>query len=274
MTIERCTTGIRRLLLALALTMTAPAFAFDHSHAAWDALLKEHVAWLPGGHASQVSYSGFQQDRVALKAYLGSLSAVGKKEFDGWSRNQKLAFLINAYNAFTVELILTRYPDLESIRDLGSLIRSPWKTKFFTLLGEPRHLDEIEHGMIRAKGVYDDPRIHMAVNCAAIGCPALRPEAYVSERLDSQLDDQVLRFMSDRTRNRYDPQRKALQVSKIFDWYEGDFEQGHRGIDSPESFFAGYAVQLADRPEDQQAIREKSVKIRYLEYDWALNDRR
>ena len=82
------------------------------------------------------SYTGFQQDRGALKAYLDALSAVSRQEFDGWSKPQRLAFLINAYNAFTVELILTRYPDLKSIRDLGSLIRSPWKKQFFTLLGE------------------------------------------------------------------------------------------------------------------------------------------
>jgi hypothetical protein len=266
--------GIQRLLLALALALAAPAVAFEHSHAAWDTLLKKHVVWLPGGHASQVSYAGFLQDRAALKAYLDSLSAVGNEEFDAWSRDQRLAFLINAYNAYTVELILTRYPDLESIQDLGSLIRSPWKKKFFTLLGEPRHLDEIEHGLIRAKGVYDDPRIHMAVNCASIGCPALRPEAFVAQRLDAQLDDQVRRFMSDRTRNRYNAERKLLEVSKIFDWYAGDFEKGYRGIDSPQTFFASYAGQLADRAQDQQAIRAKAIKIRYLEYDWALNDRR
>jgi hypothetical protein len=209
-----------------------------------------------------------------LKTYLDGLSAVSRQEFDGWGKAQRLAFLINSYNGYTVELILTRYPDLKSIRDLGSFVRSPWKKQFFTLLGEPRSLDDVEHGIIRAKGAYDDPRIHMAVNCASIGCPALRPEAYVGERLDAQLDDQVLRFLSDRTRNRYSPERNALEVSKIFDWYEGDFEQGHRGIDSPAAFFAAHAAQLADRPEDQRAIRAKTVKIRYLEYDWALNDRR
>lgn len=267
-------TAIPGLAMVLGLVFAAPAIAFDQSHAAWDTLLKKHVTWGPGGHATTVSYTGFKQDRSALTGYLDGLSAVTRQELDGWSKPQRLAFLINAYNAFTVELILTRWPDLKSIRDLGSLIRSPWKKQFFTLLGEPRSLDDVEHGMIRAKGAYDDPRIHMAVNCASIGCPALRPEAYVGERLDAQLDDQVLRFLSDRTRNRYSPERNALEVSKIFDWYGSDFEQGYRGIDSPAAFFATYAAQLADRPADQQAIRAKTVKIRYLEYDWALNSRR
>ena len=92
---------MKRFVLALSLLVSMPALAFDHGHAAWDALLKEHVAWLPGGHASQVSYAGFQQDRAALKAYLDSLSAVSRKEFDGWGRNQRLAFLINACLLYT-----------------------------------------------------------------------------------------------------------------------------------------------------------------------------
>jgi hypothetical protein len=263
-----------RLLAAAALCLALPAAAFDATHADWDALLRKHVAWQPGGHASTVGYAGFKRDRAALTAYLDRLSAVGSAQFRAWSKAQQLAFLINAYNAYTVELILTRYPDLESIRDLGSLLSSPWKKKFVPLLGERHSLDDIEHGMIRAPGAYDDPRIHMAVNCASIGCPALRPEAYVGERLDAQLDDQVARFLSDRSRNRYDAGSGRLRVSRIFDWYGDDFRRGHRGIDSLEGFFARYAALLADQPEPQQAIRERKVRIAFLDYDWTLNDRR
>jgi hypothetical protein len=265
---------LRPILLALILCTALPAGAFDHDHSAWSALLERHVAWQAGGHESKVAYAGFKQERSALNAYLAALSAVGEAQFKGWSKPQQLAFLINAYNAYTVDLILTRYPDLESIRDLGSLLNSPWKKRFIALLGQPRSLDDIEHGMIRARGVYDDPRIHMAVNCASIGCPALRPEAYVAQRLDAQLDDQVTRFMSDRTRNRFDATSGRLQVSRIFDWYGEDFRRGHRGIDSVEAFLARYATLLADRPADQQAVRERKAKISFLEYDWALNDRR
>jgi hypothetical protein len=263
-----------RFLLATALCLGSPAHALDDSHAAWDALLKKHVAWQAGGHESTVSYAGFKQDRNALNGYLAALSGVREPQFKAWSKPQQLAFLINAYNAYTVDLILTRYPDLRSIRDLGSLLSSPWKKRFIVLLGQPRSLDDIEHGIIRARGAYDDPRIHMAVNCASIGCPALRPEAYVAPRLDAQLDDQVARFMGDRTRNRFDPQTRRLQVSRIFDWYGDDFRQGHRGFDSLEGFLARHASALADRPEDQQAVRERKAKISFLEYDWTLNDRR
>jgi hypothetical protein len=161
-----------------------------------------------------------------------------------------------------------------SDRLLGPFIDPPWKKRFFTLLGKARHLDNIEHDMIPAQGAYNDPRIHMSVNCASIGCPALRPEAFVGSRLDAQLDDQVLRFMSDRTRNRYNPDRKAVEASKIFDWCGKDFSRGYRGIASLEGFFAAHAPEFADQPEDQRLIREGKAEIRFLDYDWALNDRK
>ncbi len=140
------------------------AEAFDHTHSTWDALLKRHVVVVGEGNASRVSYTGMLADRATLNDYLAQLSAVTRDAYQGWNRERQLAFLINAYNAFTVELILTRYPDVESIKDLGSLFRSPWKRQFFTLLGERRHLDNLEQDMIRAPGVFDEPRIHFALS--------------------------------------------------------------------------------------------------------------
>jgi hypothetical protein len=248
--------------------------AFDHAHSAWNQLVGRHVVVLEGGKASKVRYAAFAKDRAALKAYLDSLSAVNKSEFDGWSKAERLAFLINAYNAFTIELILRSYPDVGSIRDLGNIFRSPWRIRFFTLLGSEQNLDAIEHELIRQPGVFDEPRIHFAVNCASIGCPMLREEAYVAARLDLQLEDQTTRFLSDRSRNRYDPRQGALEVSKIFDWYRKDFESGLRGIESREAFFAGHADLLADLPSDRQAVTAGTVPIRFLDYDWSLNDAR
>jgi hypothetical protein len=265
---------MRRLLqatLALAALVASTAHAFDHRHQAWTTLLKRHVVWLPGGHESRVSYSGILREKATLKSYLESVSAVSESEFGAWPKARRLAFLINAYNAYTVDLVTSRYPDLKSIRDLGSVLSSPWKKRFFTLLGQSRSLDDIEHGMIRAKGAYDDPRIHMAVNCAAIGCPALRDEAYVDEQLDQQLEDQVQRFVSDRQRNRYSAQAGALEVSKIFDWYGEDFGRGYRGWSSVKSFFAQYASLLSDDPSAQGRVREMRVPVKFLDYDWALN---
>lgn len=245
---------------------------FDHSHAAWTALLRKHVRLVRGGQATQVAYAGFAADRGALKAYLDSLSAVTPAAFAGWSKPERQAFLINAYNAFTVELILTKYPDLKSIKDLGSLFSSPWKPKWIPLLGGKVSLDDIEHAMLRKRGDYDDPRVHFAVNCASIGCPALREEAFVAARLDAQMDEQTLRFMSDRTRNRFNWQRGRLELSKIFDWYGEDFRLGHRGIDSLPAFAARYADQLADAPADRERILSGRVDIAFADYDWALND--
>lgn len=245
--------------------------AFDHGYAGWTALLRRHVVLLRGGQESQVRYDGFAADRAALKGVLDGLSSVGAAAFEGFGRTQQMAFLVNAYNAFTVELILTRWPRLESIKDLGTLFQSPWKPKWVPLLGAKVSLDDIEHEMLRRRGRYDDPRVHFAVNCASIGCPALREEAFVAERLDAQLDEQASRFMSDRTRNRHNPARGRLEVSKIFDWFGEDFRLGHRGIASLPAFLARHADALADAPADRERIRAQQVPVVFLDYDWKLN---
>jgi hypothetical protein len=266
----------RSLLLGLAAWPLLPAQAaatpFDPSHAAWDALLARRVGWTADGHTSRVDYRGFATEREALREYLAQLSALDAAVYAGWTRSERLAFLINAYNAYTIELVLDAYPKLASIRDLGSWLRSPWERPFFQLLGRHCSLDTVEHGMIRAPGAFDDPRIHFAVVCASIGCPALRPEALTGAKLDGQLDDSMGRFLADRSRNRYDPAARALQVSRLFDWYRGDFEKGFRGLARIEDVFARHADALADAPADRQAIRERRVPVRFLNYDWRLND--
>jgi hypothetical protein len=244
----------RLIVLALALA-ALPARAFDHS--AWDALLKRHVVVQPGAHASKVDYAGFARERAALQAYLASLPEVERSAFDAWPRDERKAFLINAYNAFTVEKILARYPDIRSIWDFGKIFGNPFKDKFFRLLGAPMSLDGIEHGMLRRRGAYDDPRIHYAVNCASIGCPMLREEAYVASRLEAQLDEQAVRFLSDRSRNRYREGR--LEVSKIFDWFEEDFEP---------------LTKYLERYADVLGYPGGDVPIDFLDYDWSLNDLR
>jgi len=265
--------------IALLFATAAAAQGFDHEHKAWSALLKKHVVLVDGGKASQVRYAGFRQERAALKSYLDSLSKVTQPEFEGWSKAQRLAFLINAYNAFAVEKILTRYPDIASIWDFGKIFGNPFKDPFFSLLGREFTLDGIEHGTLRKPGAFDEPRVHFAVNCASIGCPMLREEAYVAARLDAQLEEQARRFLSDRSRNRYDANRARLEVSKIFDWFGDDWTRGYRGFEgkgepirSREDYFAGYAALLADRPEHRKAIEERKAPIQFLDYDWTLND--
>ena len=278
--------GLRRSCrIAFVISVATLAFGnpalptFDHSHAAWSALLKQHVVLSSDGKSSQARYAALVQDRTALKVYLASVSAVTDAEFKGWDRLSQMAFLINAYNAFTVEKILTRYPDLKSIRDFGGVIGDPWKDRFFKLFGRDSTLNQIEHEWLRKPGAYDEPRVHFAVNCASIGCPMLRDEAYVADRLDAQLEDQTRRFLSDRTRNRYNAGKNALEISKIFDWYKTDWTSGYRGIaanaqavTSREQFFARYAPLLADDRMHQQLIADGKAAIAYLDYDWRLND--
>jgi hypothetical protein len=265
-------------LLALW-AVTASAQAFDHSHKAWTTLLKKHVVLISEGRASQLDYAGMAKDRAALKAYLQTLSAVPETAFKGWSKAQRMAFLINAYNAFTVEKILTRYPDIGSIWDFGKIFGNPFKDDFFSLFGRPFTLDAIEHGMLRKPGAYDEPRVHYAVNCASVGCPMLREEAYVAQRLGAQLEEQAQRFLSDRSRNRYDAAEGRLEVSKIFDWFKADWQSGYRGFDgktppigSRTAYFAGYAALLAEGPADRARIKEGKTPITFLAYDWTLND--
>jgi hypothetical protein len=263
---------MKRIALVILLALqcaVAQAAAFDQS--AWDSLLKKHVTSLRNGQATQVDYAGFAADRSQLKQYLAAVSAVAPAEFDRWDRPAQLAFLINAYNANTVELILTAYPDVASIKELGSLLRSPWKRRFIPLLGETRSLDDIEHGLIREAGHYAEPRIHFAVNCASIGCPALRPEAYVGEKLDAQLEDAARSFLSDRTRNRVEG--NALKVSSIFKWYRGDFEKGWRGSNNLAGFFGLYRqpMELDDKSVD--LLKAGKMNIDFLDYDWRLNSK-
>ncbi len=240
------------------------------SHAPWSVLLAKHVEWNAAGSASRIDYDGFERDRALLQDYLASLSALSASAYGDWSQPERIAFLLNAYNAFTVEFILRADSRPASIKDLGRWLRSPWKERFFDLLGARRSLDEVEHELLRRDEGYPDPRIHFAVNCASIGCPALRPEAFVAARLEQQLEDQTRRFLADRSRNRLEADGRTLRVSPIFDWYEGDFKRGWRGTDSVMEFLALYGDSL-----ELPAATPTSGpwRVRYSNYDWRLNDR-
>jgi hypothetical protein len=243
-----------RLILSLLLWASSAAAAFDHAHPSWDALLKKHVVLLDGGKASQLRYADMARERTALKTYLQTVSDVSEREFEAWSRVEQIAFLINAYNAFTVEKVLTRYPAIGSIWDFGKLFGNPFRDRFFLLFGQPRSLDDLEHGILRK--TYREPRIHFAVNCASVGCPMLREEAYRGVDLEKQLEEQARRFLSDRSRNRTRDGR--LEVSKIFDWFKEDFEPR-------DQYFLKYAGILGLPPG-------ASPPLAFLDYDWSLND--
>ena len=265
-------TAVPLILIIIIGIHDAETPGFDHGHTRWNNLLVRHVQWISGGYASRVDYGAFKKERSKLSDYLNKLSNVSDLAFQAWTRNQRLAFLINAYNAFTVDLILTKYPDLKSIKELATFFSNPWKKRFFSLLGKPRSLDEIEHEMIRVPGRYDEPRIHFVLVCAAIGCPGLRNEAITADKLDEQLEDSVRRFLSDKSRNRYNVSEGKLEVSKIFKWYKEDFEPSGDKEKSLKSFLAKYADLLALSEKDRTRIANQKVSIQYLNYDWGLNN--
>ncbi|TBR12592.1 MAG: DUF547 domain-containing protein [Rugosibacter sp.] len=260
---------ILMMLLALQTVLFSLSAQAGVDHSMWDELLKKHVVSLRGGQVTQVDYAGFAADRRQLKQYLTLTSSVTRVDFDHWSKPEQMAFLINAYNAWTVELILTAYPDVASIKELGSLLQSPWKKRFIPLLGETRSLDDLEHGLIRGSGRYNNPHIHFAVNCASIGCPALRAEAFIAQRLDAQLEDATKAFLSDKTRNRLEVE--GFKVSSIFKWYRDDFEKGWRGAANLPQFFALYSQSFGLDSKTAISLASGNVAIEFLDYDWRLN---
>jgi hypothetical protein len=252
-----------QLLLTMLLSWTAVAHAageFDHEHSRWAAVLQAHVT--VDGPRSSVDYAALKANPRQLDAYLRELSAVTPREFNTFSRDEQLAFWMNAYNAFTLKLIIDHYP-IASIRRIGGLLRSPWKIRFFTLLGEERHLDEIEHEIIRPQ--FKEPRIHFTLVCAAKGCPPLIAEPYVASRLEEQFEAATRSFLRDTGRNRFDSSAETLFLSSIFRWYREDFEVD--GV-TLQSYVAPY---LAEDEAMQARIREAS-RVRFLNYDWTLND--
>jgi hypothetical protein len=242
-------------------------------HDEWNTLLNRHVKPINSGHSSAIDYAAIQQERAILTRYLNQLSQITQAEFDAWDKASQLAFLINAYNAWTVELILTKYPDIDSIKELGGLFSSPWDKSFIPLLGKTRSLNDIEHTLIRGSDRYNDPRIHFAVNCASIGCPALREEAYTGAKLELQLTEQTERFLADNSRNY--AKGDSLYLSSIFKWYGDDFTKGFRNTHSIEAFLLLYSNSdkgvLTLTPAQRQAAEKQQLDIEFLDYDWSLN---
>lgn len=237
------------------------ALAFDHSHNGWNKVLKRSVTW--ANSASSVNYKDLKSNSKALDQYLKELSDVKSSDFEGWTRDQQLAFLINAYNAWTVKLILENYP-VKSIKDIGGLFSSPWKQKFFKLFDKETSLDWIEHEKVRP--LFKEPRIHFALVCASIGCPGLRDEAFIAEKLNQQLDDSTKLFLNDSSRNRYEVANKELALSSIFKWYKEDFVKAKGSV---QAFIFPYMDSL--KSEALGSVQNLSIK--YLEYNWLLNEK-
>lgn len=222
------------------------------SHDIWNVLLQKHV-----NEEGWVNYKGFKQDQERLEQYLELLSTHAPDEAE-WSKNEQLAYWINAYNAFTVKLIIDNYP-VKSIRDLDPALSIPtintvWHKKFFKIGGKETSLDEIEHDILRKE--FDEPRIHFAINCASYSCPPIRAEAYNADIIDEQLHEQAILFINDPLRN-YIKDDKVM-LSGIFKWFKRDFTKSSSLI----AYLNTYSrIQISE-----------SAEIEYLPYDWRLND--
>jgi Protein of unknown function, DUF547 len=243
----------------LTLSLSAYSQNFDLSFREWNDWLKVYAQ--VQGPVTTVNYKEALKKRNSIDRLAQQIEALDKKSFDSWNEKDKLAFLINSYNILTVKLILDHYP-VKSIKDIGTLFQSPWKKKFFKLFGEEECLDGIEHERIRKN--FKEPRIHFAVVCASKGCPALRGEAFTGQRLDEQLEENLRLFLKDANRNRWEPQKGSLFLSKIFKWYGDDFKAASGTVQ------AFVAPRFGKSSEEAQKIVASEVE--FLEYDWNLNE--
>jgi len=260
---------LTKTAVATSILLASMASYADFNHSAWDSLLNKNVTMTNGGKASVVNYNAMKADQAKLDSYLAAIGKVSQAQFNRWSKDEQLAFLINVYNAGTVDLVLTKYPNIKSIKDIGGIFSSPWKQDFVTVLGKKRSLDDIEHNLIRGSGLYNEPRIHFAVNCASIGCPALLDDAYTGSKLDKQLEQVTSKFLADSSRNRL--KGNTLEVSPIFKWYKEDFESNWRGTKDLEGFLARYNSSLGLNKSQTADLKNGKTKISYTDYNWNLN---
>ncbi len=230
-------------------------------HASFDALVRAFV------RNGAVDYRCFHTHEAALDAFLATL---GRTDPDALSRDAALALWINAYNAFTIKLILSRYPRIGSIKD----IPRRWDRRDWVVGGRRYSLNDIEHEILRKEFV--EPRIHFAIVCASASCPTLAAEAYVAGRLDEQLNRAARGFLADPSRGvrleveqpGSDGGRARVYLSAIFKWFREDFETRAGSLID---FILPYLP-----PQDRAVLdrRRNDVSIRFLPYDWSLNDSR
>jgi hypothetical protein len=261
-----------RVLAGLALTVIAwQASSFDHSYADYGRVLRDHVR-LP-----RVAYTGLKADRGALDAAIAAFAQPGEAEERGWPREQRLAFWINAYNAFTLRAIVDHYPiragwlalpPRNSIRQIDGV----WTTLAWSAAGRTVTLDDIEHRILRPE--FKEPRVHFAINCASVGCPPLAAEPYRAAELDGQLDAAARRYLASPQGLRVEG--TVLRVSRIFEWYGEDFA----GRFAPDRTGRPDRVEQAILAVIAQfgpaaaatAARAPGARVRFLNYDWTLND--
>lgn len=213
--------------------------AFNHQ--TWNGLLKKHVS-----ASGQVNYQGFKKDRSSLRIYLNALSKNMPKE--SWTKSDKLAYWLNAYNAFTVKLIIDNYP-LKSIKD----IKDPWNHRFIKLGVKWYTLNDIEHRILRKM---QDPRIHFGINCASISCPPLLNKSFTAQNVDQELEKLTVSFINNAKHNSIS--KNTIKLSKIFQWFSKDFKT------------KGSIIQFLNIYS--KVTINQNAKKSYTDYNWNLNE--
>lgn len=218
------------------------ALVTDVDHSLWNTLLKKNVS-----NTGNVDYKGFIRDKAILETYLNTLAV--KIPEATWSKNAKLAYWINVYNAFTVKLIIDNYP-IKSIKDISN----PWGKKFFTLEGTSYSLEQVENDILRKM---NEPRIHFAINCASVSCPNLINQSYTSVAMEKQLTDASKKFINDASKNNIS--ENEIKISEIFNWFSKDFKTTNTSVID---YLNKYAVTKISN----------EAKVGFLDYNWSLNE--
>ena len=276
-------TGLRKLILlsiavlALSGTDSVRAQEFDYSEYAYvlNNFVDEH---------GMVVYGALKAHRGSLDSFVESLGSLDRSTFNSWSEDAQIAFLVNAYNAITLQRIINHYPieptfPNKLIHPDNSIrqIKGGFDKIETEVLGESMTLDHIEHEILRKE--YNEPRIHMALVCAALSCPELRQEPYTGSELDSQLNDQTDEFMGKSDKFRIDRQNDVMYVSSIFDWFGQDFIPDYGGhsdfqhLNEKKSAVMHFISQYVDE-NDRNYLQNEDYEVQYLDYDWTLNSQK
>ena len=231
----------------------------------------------------KVNYRALKANRGPLDRYLASAARPDRRSYDGWSDKAKIAFWINAYNAWTLQVILDNYPikasfwasrfyPKNSIRQIAGV----WDKLTFRAMGKAMTLNDVEHNVLRKQ--FDEPRIHWGLVCASVGCPNLRAEPYTAERFDEQCREQIEQSLRDPTKFRVDRGRKRVYLSAILKWFAEDFVSSYgtdakfgdqnREVRAVLNFISRYLSR-----SDQPYLAAGGYKVAYLKYDWSLNER-
>ncbi len=269
MTLKRLPAGVVALILATA--AGAQPAGFDHTYAAYGSVLAGHVA------GDRVNYASLTAGRPALDRVVEAFGAVTRSEEAAWSRPQRLAYWINAYNLFTLRAVVDHYPirgrwlsiyPRSSIRQIDGV----WTGLRWNAAGRQMTLDAIEHQILRPE--FAEPRLHFAINCAAVGCPPLATEPYRPERLEAQLDAAAERYVA--SPRGLVVSDTTLRLSSIFKWFGGDFVarfagRGPAGRSATDRAVLG-VVAAYGPPAAQALALRATTRIAYVSYDWSLND--